>query len=69
MSALPAASGPAEVVTLSVPPGLRRHHRHPVIVEVDFDDLQAAHEKMHPDGSLFIESCCELICRHLRGAA
>lgn len=31
--------------------------------------LQEAHELMHPKGTYCIESCYELVCRHLLGAA
>lgn len=31
--------------------------------------LQEAHERMHPNGTRYIESCWELTCRHLLGAA
>lgn len=68
MSAQPAEAGTV-VTRMGSPWRYDRPRRYPETVTVDLDDLQEAHEKMHPDGSLFIESCCELICRHLRGAA
>jgi hypothetical protein len=37
--------------------------------ERQLESLQEAHERMHPHGTRYIESCWELTCRHLLGAA
>jgi hypothetical protein len=45
---------------------------HPDDIEPDereLEALQEAHELMHPKGTLYVEYCCELVCRHLLGAA
>jgi len=45
--------------------GPRRERQY---VSVDTDDLQEAHQKMHPQGTRYVENCWELICRRLTGS-
>jgi hypothetical protein len=37
--------------------------------EREMEALQAAHERMHPKGTVYIEKCWEPVCRDLLGAA
>jgi hypothetical protein len=73
MSAQPAGEwqpgGIAPTTQMGSPWHYARPRRHPEVVMVDLGDLQEAHERMHPDGTHYIEYCPELTCRHLLGAA
>jgi hypothetical protein len=45
---------------------------HPDDIEPDereLEALQEAHERMHPQGTVFVENCWDPACRHLLGAA